>query len=176
MRFETENIALNMLARETLVKARSWLIDEGWQKGSMHEDGWCLAGAITAVWDSEFGEDAMIRAENVLAHVLMGIVQLGEAAEAIPTVGKIGQPLGPMCSVNCDITTYNDLPTTTFADVLNLIDLGIKRLDPIIVDPCRCDYGLVLVEVDWGRLLDFAPSTVVVELTTIGGTAKEFEG
>ena len=173
---ETENITLNMHARETLVRARSWLIDEGWNKGSMHDNGWCLAGAITAVWDSDFGEDAMIRAQNVLAHVLCAIVQRCEIAEAPSKIGEIGQPLDPMCLANRDITVYNDLPTTTFADVLNLIDLGINRLDAKIAESCKCDYGLVVLEVDWGRLFDSVPSAVKGEFTTARGYATVFDG
>ena len=168
MLYDTKNVTLNQRARETLLRARRWLIEEGWSKGSMHDaDGWCLAGAITAVWDGEFGEEVLIRAENVLGHASEIVMPADEIDRVPVTVYERQDPAKPKNSVHCDITIYNDLPTTTFVDVLELIDLGIDLLDQTIADPCRCDFQTMLVVVGWETDQYVLRTNVDRELVTV---------
>ncbi len=131
MLWRTTNLTLDQRARETLVRTRRWLTEYGWCKGSMHDGGWCLFGAMTAVWDAEFGEEVLVRAESVLRRVLL---VSGESE-------RINHH-------HMDLTEYNDLTTTVFHDILQLIDDGIGFIDAQMVDPCGCDFAEVVVVVD----------------------------
>ena len=84
MIFPSDNINLSMHAYETLIRARRWLIKEGWCKGSMSDNGWCIAGAITAVADDEYGEDVSIRSQNTLAHQLRLLLSPKEYTGLMP--------------------------------------------------------------------------------------------
>ena len=148
------DFTVNDLALEIFVKARRWLNDEGWGKGSMHDGGWCLAGALTAVWDAEFGEDALIRAEQILGHVLYGMLTPDERAEMILRSDYESGCLDGKCSDSMEMTVYKDLPTTIFADVMALIELGITSLEPRSKDLSRLNFASVIVVVDWNRDLD----------------------
>ena len=146
MVFRTTNVTMNDLVRDVLMRTRRWLIDEGWCKGSMHDGGWCLAGAMTAVWDAEFGEMVMIRAERVLAHIAEK-----EMRDDTRSSGW----------VHPDITFFNDLPSTGFGDVIALIDRGIELVDARTIDPCTCDFAEVVVVVDWADRCNPGRSFVV---------------
>ena len=94
----------------------------------MHDDGWCLAGALTAVWDHEFGEEALVRSENILAHQIQYVV--------------------PSSKYRKPIDTYNDYVDTRVEDIIHLIDLGLDSLQNHV---CNCAYKTVNVVVDWGK-------------------------
>lgn len=143
MVFQTTNVTMNDQVRELLVRTRRWLIDEGWCQGSMRDGGWCLAGAMTAVWDGEFGEGVLIRAERVLAHIAEE--KMKSRAEAMSDDTRSSDRVHP------DITIYNDLPSTEFCDVITLIDRGVELVHARIIDPCVCDFGEVVVVVQQKR-------------------------
>ena len=133
MLYKSTNVTLNEQTRETLFRARRWLCDEGWTQGSMHDEGWCLAGALTAVWDHEFGEEILIRSENILAHQI----------QYIGPPSKYRKPI--------DITTYNDCGDTRIEDILHLIDLGLENFNDHEFHVCNCAYKTVTVVVDWAK-------------------------
>ena len=168
MLYDTKNVTLNQRARETLVRARRWLIEDGWSKGSMHNaDGWCLAGAMTAVWDDEFGEEELIRAENVLAHLADDKTTLVEFAGGSRRRDLFDVSEELSGTRHRDVSMFNDLPSTTLVDVLELIDLGIGLLDQTIVDPCRCDFQTMLVVVGWETDQYVLRTNVDRELVTV---------
>ena len=131
MLYKSTNITLNDQTRDTLNRARSWLSDEGWTQGSMHDGGWCLAGALTAVWDHEFGEEVLTHSEKILEHHIQYIVPPCQRLK--PT----------------DITTYNDRNDTSIQDILHLIDLGLDYLNSYENQLCKCAYRTVTLVVDW---------------------------
>ncbi len=99
----------------------------------MHDGGWCLAGALTAVWDQEFGEEVLMRSENILAHQIQYVVP----------PSKYRKPI--------DITTYNDSGDTGVEDILRLIDLGLDSLKNHETHVCNCAHKTVTVVVDWAK-------------------------
>ena len=168
MFYDTKNVTLNQRARETLVRARRWLIEEGWSKGSMHNaDGWCLAGAITAVWDDEFGEEVLIRAENVLAHLTDDKTTLVEFAGGSRRRDLFDVSEELSGTRHRDVSMFNDLPSTTLVDVLELIDFGIRYFETRISRPCRCDFEVVVTVIDWTNEHNAASSVLKRELVRI---------
>ena len=167
MIFTSENVSVNLHTHETLTRARQWLINEGWSKGAMSDNGWCIVGAITAVTDEEYGEEVSIRIQNLLAHQLHLLLSPKEFAELMPKFGVKPDRHDHLCS-NCpDIVAYNDRPATEFNDILRLIDLGIAQIDSKIANPCKCDFETVVVAVDWLSALAVSPQADGAELVVV---------
>ena len=99
----------------------------------MHDGSWCLAAALTAVWDEEFGEEVLMRSENILAHQI----------QYVAPASKYRKPI--------DITTYNDCGDTRFEDILQVIDLGLYSLTNCETHVCNCAYKTVTVVVEWAK-------------------------
>lgn len=101
-----------MTTSELLRAAKQLLQTEGWIKGEYHTvNGYCLSGALR--------QSAQIPIDYPLATP----DQINTVSRACITIGRI--LIENRYAMRPDIPVFNDLPTTTLRDVLDVLDKAI---------------------------------------------------